>query len=98
MQRNKEKKKEKVTVVTDQIKEDSNEDEIDDAELFELKSDKLAKALELIQASEKMILLMKYQDDMSIKEIADTLELGESAVKMRLKRAKQKVIIAYNEL
>ena len=41
---------------------------------------------------------MKYQDDMSIKEIADTLELGESAVKMRLKRAKQKVIIAYNEL
>ncbi|WBX77263.1 sigma-70 family RNA polymerase sigma factor [Tenacibaculum ovolyticum] len=98
VQRNKEKRKEKVTVVTDQIKENSNEDEIDDATLFELKSDKLAKALEIIAASEKMILLMKYQDDMSIKDISITLDLGESAVKMRLKRAKGKVIKAYNEL
>ena len=35
---------------------------------------------------------MKYQDDMPIKEIAQLLELGESAVKMRLKRAKEKVV------
>jgi RNA polymerase sigma-70 factor (ECF subfamily) len=98
VQRNKEKKKEKVTIVTDQIKENSNEDEIDDATLFELKSDKLAKALEMITASEKMILLMKYQDDMSIKDISESLDIGDSAVKMRLKRAKEKVIKAYNEL
>ncbi|WBX73381.1 sigma-70 family RNA polymerase sigma factor [Tenacibaculum pacificus] len=98
VQRNKEKKKEKVTVVTDQIKEDSDEDEIDDAELFELKADKLAKALEIIAAPEKMILLMKYQDDMSIKEISEALGLGDSAVKMRLKRAKEKVIKTYNTL
>ncbi|MBE7648200.1 sigma-70 family RNA polymerase sigma factor [Tenacibaculum finnmarkense genomovar finnmarkense] len=98
VQRNKEKKKEKVTVVTDQIKEDSNEDEIDDAELFELKADKLAKVLEMIPAPEKMILLMKYQDDMSIKEISEALSLGDSAVKMRLKRAKEKVIRVYNTL
>ena len=37
VQRNANKKKEKVTVITDQIKEDSNEEEIDDAILFELK-------------------------------------------------------------
>ncbi|WBX70831.1 sigma-70 family RNA polymerase sigma factor [Tenacibaculum retecalamus] len=98
VQRNKEKKKEKVTVVTDTIKEESNEDEIDDAALFELKADKLAKALEVIAVSEKMILLMKYQDDMSIKEISEALEIGDSAVKMRLKRAKEKVIKAYNAL
>lgn len=98
VQRNSEKKKEKVTVVTDQIKEDSDVDEIDDATLFELKSDKLAKALEIISAADKMILLMKYQDDMSIKEISEALELGDSAVKMRLKRAKEKVVKAYNEL
>ena len=98
VQRNKEKKKEKVTVVTDQIKEETNENEIDDADLFELKSDKLAKALEMISPSEKMILLMKYQDDMSIKEISELLELGDSAVKMRLKRAKEKVVKAYNKL
>lgn len=98
VQRNKEKKKEKVTVVTDEIREESSINDIDDATLFELKSDKLAKALEMISPSEKMILLMKYQDEMSIKDISIGLDLGESAVKMRLKRAKEKVVKAYNEL
>nr|BFF39879.1 hypothetical protein BACY1_16840 [Tenacibaculum mesophilum] len=84
--------------MTDEIREESNIDDIEDATLFELKSDKLAKALEIISPSEKMILLMKYQDDMSIKDISIGLDLGESAVKMRLKRAKDKVVKAYNEL
>jgi len=92
VQRNVHKKKEKVTVVTDQVKEDASVDEVDDATLFALKSDQLAKALNMIDPNEKMVLLMKYQDDMSIKEIAQLLELGESAVKMRLKRAKEKVV------
>ena len=56
------------------------------------------KALTIIDVEEKMILLMKYQDDMSIKEIQEALGLGASAVKMRIKRAKEKVIIAYNNL
>ncbi|WP_428741274.1 RNA polymerase sigma factor [Tenacibaculum sp.] len=98
VQRDKEKKREKVTVVTDEIKEESSIDTIDDATLFELKSDKLVKALEMISPEEKMILLMKYQDDMSVKDISEGLGLGESAVKMRLKRAKEKVVKAYNEL
>ncbi|WP_337994796.1 RNA polymerase sigma factor [Polaribacter ponticola] len=63
-----------------------------------MKSEKLVKALSLIDIKEKMILLMKYQDDMSIKEISEVLDIGESAVKMRIKRAKQKVVIAYEEL
>ena len=45
-----------------------------------------------------MILLMKYQDDLSIKELQTALDIGESAVKMRLKRAKEKVIETYNKL
>lgn len=99
VQRNSHKKKEKITVVTDVIKdEDIDENEIDDTALFELKSDKLAKALKQIDVEDKMILLMKYQDDMSIKEIQESLDLGASAVKMRIKRAKEKVIIAYNKL
>jgi RNA polymerase sigma-70 factor (ECF subfamily) len=98
VQRNDHKKKEKVTVVTDQIKEDDDTDEIEDAQLFELKSENLAKAFALIDAKEKMILLMKYQDDMSIREISEALEIGESAVKMRIKRAKQKFVISYEEL
>ncbi len=99
VQRNSNKKKEKVTVVTDVIKdEDINEDEIDDTALFELKSDKLSKALKMIDVEDKMILLMKYQDDMSIKEIQEALDLGASAVKMRIKRAKERVIKTYNQI
>ncbi|NVK52729.1 MAG: sigma-70 family RNA polymerase sigma factor [Flavobacteriaceae bacterium] len=98
VQRDSYKKKEKKTVVTDQIKDDEEFEEIDDAALFELKSDKLAKALSIIEPNDKMILLMKYQDELSIKDISDVLEIGESAVKMRLKRAKEKVVNVYNEL
>jgi len=98
VQRNDHKKKEKVTVVTDNIKEDDALEEIDDLTLFELKSEKLAKVLSLIDPTEKMILLMKYQDDMTIKEIKEFLNIGESAVKMRIKRAKQKVVRTYEEL
>jgi RNA polymerase sigma-70 factor (ECF subfamily) len=98
VQRNAYKKKEKVTVVTDNIKDNDLFPEIDDTTLFELKSEKLAKALSLIDPADKMILLMKYQDDMSIKEIQQVLEVGESAVKMRIKRAKQKVVRTYEEL
>jgi RNA polymerase sigma-70 factor (ECF subfamily) len=98
VQRNSYKKKEKITVVTDQIKDEDVFDDIDEPNLFELKSEKLVKILALIEPAEKMILLMKYQDDMSIKEIMEALQVGESAVKMRVKRAKAKVVKMYNEL
>jgi len=45
-----------------------------------------------------MILLLKYQDDLSLKEIQQLLQIGESAVKMRLKRAREKVISVYKNL
>ena len=71
--------------------------EPDDYNLFQLRVDKLQKALELIEPDEKMILLLKYQDDISIKELSSTMQIGESAIKMRLKRAKAKLIKVYNE-
>ncbi len=99
VQRNSHKKKEKVTIVTDQIKENNDSfDEIEDVSLLELKSAKLAKVLALIDPSDKMILLMKYQDEKSIKEIKEILNIGESAVKMRVKRAKAKVVKIYESL
>ena len=42
-----------------------------------------------------MILLLKYQDNLSIKEVQEVLKLGESAVKMRLKRAKERLMVVY---
>ncbi len=62
----------------------------------DMRVDKLKAALELVSPDEKMILLLKYQDSLSIKDIASALDIGESAVKMRIKRAKDKLIIVYN--
>ena len=73
-------------------------DDIDDKELFELQSEKLVKALAMIDPEDKSILLLKYQDDVSIKELSSLMEIGESAVKMRLKRARARVIESYNSI
>ena len=77
---------------------DSNDLDYSDESIYSMKSEKLKRALEIIDPTEKMILLLKYQDDFSIKEIQDALEIGESAVKMRLKRAKEKLISVYKNL
>ena len=68
----------------------------DDTSFLDMKVDKLKIALELISPEEKMILLLKYQDFLSIKDIESVLGIGQSAVKMRLKRAKDKLITVYN--
>ncbi|MCU0341990.1 MAG: sigma-70 family RNA polymerase sigma factor [Spirosomaceae bacterium] len=73
------------------------EDEAEDGELIEMEVGQLRRALETISVQERTILLMKYQDDFSIKDIADTFGLTESAVKMRLKRTKEKLKKAYTD-
>lgn len=78
--------------------ENLSEDDDDDMSLLTMKVDKLKLALEEISPDEKMILLLKYQDSLSIKEIVSALGIGESAVKMRIKRAKDKLITVYNNL
>ncbi|GAA4303329.1 RNA polymerase sigma factor [Aestuariibaculum suncheonense] len=69
-----------------------------DEDFSQMKVDKLKDALNLISPDEKMILLLKYQDFLTIKEIESVLGIGESAVKMRIKRAKEKLLTEYNNL
>ncbi len=80
---------------------DENMDFIDEdagqADLREIEAQRLRESLEQVSEDDKAILLMKYQDDMSIKEIADIMGVTESAIKMRLKRAKEKVKKLYLE-
>lgn len=71
--------------------------EIDDYNLFQIQIEKLKKALDIISMEDRMILLLKYQDDLTVKELSKVLEIGESAVKMRLKRAKARVVELCNE-
>ncbi|TAI46782.1 RNA polymerase sigma factor [Flagellimonas allohymeniacidonis] len=73
-------------------------EEVPDESLFEMKAKKLKKALDLITAEDKSILLLKYQDGASIKDLETLLEIGESAVKMRLKRAKERLMETYKTL
>lgn len=59
--------------------------------------DNLLIILELIHPEEKALLLMKYQDNLSMKQISSALRISEDAAKMRLKRARTRVIYLYSE-
>lgn len=94
--RNTAKKIEKQSINSDYI-ENIGED-VDSTQEFEnMRAEQLKKVMELISPNEKMILLLKYQDNLSIKELSEALEIGESAVKMRLKRAKEKLVLKYTK-
>ena len=90
------KKIEKQSVDADNLKDDYYDSDDNDDSIRNLKVEKLKEALEKISPEEKMILLLKYQDSLSIKELTGVLDIGESAVKMRLKRAKEKLVNVYN--
>jgi RNA polymerase sigma-70 factor (ECF subfamily) len=72
--------------------------EITEYDIFQIKTKKLKKVLSIIDPKDKMLLLLKYQDELSINELQNVLEISESAVKMRLKRAKEKVMKIYKNL
>ena len=73
------------------------EDENDLTELAEFEAKQVQRALEKLPADEQTMLLMKYQDDVSIREIAILNGLTESTVKMRLKRSRDKLRKYYLE-
>lgn len=73
-------------------------EEVPDEELLAMEVSRLKVVLDKIPVGDKMVLLMKYQDDMQIKEIAVVLGKTESAIKMKIKRAKHKAQRVYKEL
>ncbi len=73
-------------------------DEAPDEELLEMEVGQLRTVLDFLPADDKAVLLMKYQDDMSIKDISELIDKTESAVKMKLKRAKEKAIRLKQEM
>jgi RNA polymerase sigma-70 factor (ECF subfamily) len=65
------------------------------SEISELSYENLLYIFDKIHAEEKALLLMKYQDGLSIKVIAESMLISEDAVKMRLKRARARVVYLY---
>jgi RNA polymerase sigma factor (sigma-70 family) len=72
---------------------------IDETEedFLSVKYDRLMKVIELIHPEEKAMLMMKYNDNLSIKQIASAMRITESAAKMRIKRAKARLVFQYKK-
>lgn len=75
-----------------------DDDGISEKQLLEIKVDRLDRVLNELPVKDKSVLIMKYQGDLSIKDISDMLGKSESAVKMILKRAKEKSLKIYDEM
>ena len=73
-------------------------EEVEDGALLEMEVSRLKKVLEEIPSGDRAVLLMKYQDELSIKEIAEILNKTESAIKMKIKRAKHKAQKVYRDI
>lgn len=71
--------------------------DVEEEDLTELSYDQLVKILEMIHPEEKALLIMKYQDDIPLKQMANALRISESALKMRLQRAKARVLFLYKK-
>lgn len=80
--------------INNYLTEKLQEEELCD-ELEEIDIDKVKNLMSEIPPQDKELLLMKYDLRLSIKEISLTANLSESAVKMRLKRAKTKLTRLY---
>ncbi len=74
------------------------EDEVHDEALLTMEVNRLREVLNEIPVGDKAILLMKYQDGLQIKDIAMILAKTESAIKMKIKRAKHKAQEVYKKL
>ncbi len=65
--------------------------EADDTERLEYQLQHLSHVMELMAPEEIVFLRLKYEDGLDIKEIARQFNLKDSAVKMRLKRTRDKI-------
>lgn len=91
------KKKEKTILTDDDNEHDAPEEDVDEKEILEMEIERLAFVLDKVPEEDKMVLLMKYREGLSIKDISKAFNKSESAIKMKLKRAKNKVRKIYTE-
>lgn len=69
-----------------------------EAQLLALRSERLMQVMHEIDPADRALLLMKYQDEASVKDIQEAMSLSESAVKMRMLRARERALKAYQQL
>ena len=77
---------------------DESMPEIPDSVLLAMKHERLERVLKDLPEGDRIILLMKYMDDMSVKDIAEFFQKTESAIKMQIMRAKHKARAIYETI
>ena len=77
---------------------DVQDDTTDDKYLLETKIHELKVVMGELPVIDRALLLMKYQDDLSIRDIAESMEKTESAIKMQILRAKEKFRVIHEKL
>ena len=80
--------------LTDTYKIDNYSEEMEVNE-DDYSSAKLNSALEKISEDDRSILILKYQQDFTIKKLEVLMGLSSSAVKMRIKRARERLAYSY---
>ena len=82
----------------DWSRENELPDLVDEEEVIEeITYENLMDIFEVIHPEEKALLLMKYKDDLTMRQIAASLRISEDAAKMRLKRARTRVLYLYTQ-
>jgi RNA polymerase sigma factor (sigma-70 family) len=71
-------------------------EEVSDKIILEMELDRLKTVLEMLPIDDKAVLIMKYKEGLSIKEISEVFDKTESAIKMKIKRAKHKCQSLYS--
>ncbi len=61
----------------------------------EISYDRLMELLDKLHTEEKVLILMRYFDEIPLRQIAEALRVTESAAKMRIKRAKARLLFLY---
>lgn len=72
--------------------------EVNDAILYQMNPLKLKKIMRFIEPEEKTILLLHYQDDISMNELQLLYNTNEVKLKEKLRKAKVRIIEIYNDL
>jgi RNA polymerase sigma factor (sigma-70 family) len=79
-----------------EIPDEVTEEDVED--ILDLKSERLTLLLEMLKPEDKALILLKYNEGFDLKKIMYILSLdGESGVKMRLSRAKKRLVALYNQ-
>ena len=70
--------------------------DVSDAILYRMNPLKLKKVIQNIELEERAILLLRYQDEITVKELQTLYQFDEAEIKENLRKAKARIVEIYN--